>query len=239
MPSCVSLLLSHLKRHTCAGGRLASFRICLVFDLILFYIHRYMDLFLSSEVCVGPEHLWNYNFSLSVRRTSKSNLIPGALMSLKQTLGPFCRTCGLRKVSMCWMVLEQSLWLAFSGIYPVGTWWEKLARALLRLRPLSLPLSVRRWTQSFCLYLWNCISPGWMLSLKFLTSREVHPPPNNCSLWMLGRQTHTHTHAREANTIARRVIYVHACKDIVFFPSLFAPKTRLGWCCAPADDEEW
>lgn len=141
MPSCVSLLLSHLKRHTCAGGRLASFRICLVFDLILFYIHRYMDLFLSSEVCVGPEHLWNYNFSLSVRRTSKSDLIPGALMSLKQTLGPFCRTCGLHKVSMCWMVLEQSLWLAFSGIYPVGTWWEKLARALLRLRPLSLPPS--------------------------------------------------------------------------------------------------
>lgn len=153
MPSCVSLLLSHLKRHTCAGRRLASFRICLVFDLILFYIHRYMDLFLSSEVCVGSEHLWIYNFLLSVRQTSKSDLISGALMSLKQTLGPFCRMCCLHKVSMCWMVLEQSLWLAFSGIYPVGTWWEKLAGTLLRLWPPSLPLSLSQRLDSVLLSL--------------------------------------------------------------------------------------
>lgn len=132
-----SLLLSNLKRHTCAVGRLVRFRFCLIFDLILFYIHRNMDLFLSSEVCVGSQHLQNYNFSLSMRQTSKCDLISGALMSLKQTLGPFRRGCSLHKVSMCWMVLDQSSRLAFSGIYPARTWWEKLAATP---RPPSLPL---------------------------------------------------------------------------------------------------
>lgn len=81
-------------------GRLARFRVCLLFDLISSCNGRYMDLFLSSEVPVGSEHLRNYNFSLSMRQTSKSDPISGALMSLKHTLGPFGRSCGLHKVGM-------------------------------------------------------------------------------------------------------------------------------------------
>lgn len=161
-----------------------------------------------------------------MRQTSKSDPISDALMSLKHTLGPFGRSCGLRKVGMRWMVLDQSWRLAFSGIHPVRTWWEKLSSVCgPRLFPLSLrshrldsvPLSL----------------PVKLYSTKmdaFSYTRDIRGSAvaSRCLIWMPWRRAYT-----------RRGAHVHASKGTVglffFLPSLlfsFCPKddARLVFC---------
>lgn len=159
-------------------------------------------------------------------QTLKSALISDSLMSLKQTLGPFHRNCSLNKVNMRWIELDQSAWLAFSGIYPMRTWlakfnmgcsWKTWQCAENQKMAGSLVcLCLRFSISTLCLFLSVCLQSEGRVSFTVTTCEIVfhedgcfllyswHPGKHshlqNCLIWMPWRQTHIHTFITRKNT---------------------------------------
>lgn len=114
--------------------------------------------------------LLNCNYLLSVGQMLKSDLISGPLMSLKQILGPLPRSCSLNKVSMHWIKLDQSAWLAFSGMYPMRTWYAKFNMGC-SCKTYQCAENQNVAGSLVCLCLPSCIIPFSTLHLFFSVSR--------------------------------------------------------------------